>query len=59
MSCFNLIVVIGPECIVPTRDTKASVSNAKSFRPKKSLTSTYQHSFFKELLESGMLSPCS
>ena len=35
-----------PERIVPTRVTRASASNAKSFRPKKCRTSTYQHSFF-------------
>ena len=35
-----------PEHIVPTRVTKASASNAKSLRPKKCSTSTYQHSFF-------------
>ena len=35
-----------PERIVPIRVTSASASNAKSFRPKKCRTSTYQHSFF-------------
>jgi len=35
-----------PEHIVPTRVTRASASNAKSFRPKKCRTFTYQHSFF-------------
>ena len=35
-----------PERIVPTRVTRASASTAKSFRPKKCRTSTYQHSFF-------------
>ena len=35
-----------PERIVPTRVTRASASNVKSFRPKKCRTSTYQHSSF-------------
>ena len=35
-----------PEHIVPIRVTRASASNAKSFRPKKCRTSTYQLSFF-------------
>ena len=35
-----------PESIVPTEVTRASTSNAKSFRPKKCRTSTYQHSLF-------------
>ena len=35
-----------PERIVPTRVSRASASNAKSYRPKKCRTSTYQHSFF-------------
>ena len=35
-----------PERLVPTKVTKASGSNAKSFRTKKCRTSTYQHSFF-------------
>ena len=35
-----------PERIVPTRVTRASASNAKSFRPNKCRTSTHQHSFF-------------
>ena len=35
-----------PELIVPTRVTRGSASIAKSFRPKKCRTSTYQHSFF-------------
>ena len=34
-----------PERIVLTRVTRASAGNAKSFRPKKCRTSTYQHSF--------------
>ena len=33
------------ERIVPTRVTRASASNAKSFRPKKCRTSTHQHFF--------------
>ena len=35
-----------PERIVPKRVTRASTSNAKSFRPKKCRTPTHQHSFF-------------
>ena len=35
-----------PERIAPTRVTRASASNAKSFTPKKCRTCTHQHSFF-------------
>ena len=35
-----------PESVVPARVTRASASNAKSFRLKKCRTSTYQHTFF-------------
>ena len=48
-----------PEHIVPTRVTRASARNAKSFIPKKCCTCTYQHSFFVRTSESGTLSPCS
>ena len=46
----NAIVCVShdvlPERIVPTRVTRASASNAKSFRPTKCRSSSHQHSFF-------------
>ena len=46
-----------PERIVPTRVTRASASNAKSFTPKKCRTSTYQHFFCKNFLNLERSSP--